>query len=199
MAIIAPKMSNNNDFELTPAGNHMARLFKIINIGTIDSGFQNADGTPKYQPKVRLYFELSNKLKTYKDVDMNEVTKPFAISKEVTLSMFKSQQVAKLRTIAEAMIGTSLKDEEAETFDVESLIGMPCMVQVTHEQTKDGNTFAKLTTVTSVPEGIIVPPLVNEKEIVDVNTASLEAIEALPDFIKDKMKTSKEYEKRFTK
>lgn len=197
MAIIAPKMTKDFDYELTPAGNHVARLYRIINIGTIETGFDNDDGTPKKQPKIRLYFELCNKKKTYKDKDGTEVTKPFAISLETTLSMYKGSLTAKLRTIAEAIIGATLKDEEAESFDIENLLGEACMVQVNHEKSKDGDkTFAKIANISSLPEGLEAPSAVNELEVVDVKDAPDSVIDALPEFIRDKMKSSDEYKKR---
>lgn len=198
MPIIPPKNNKDFDYELTPAGNHIAVLYKIVNIGTIETGFENEDGTPKKQPKVRLYFELSNEMKTYTDKDGNEVTKPFAVSLETTLSMYKGSLTAKLRTIAEAIVGTTLKDEEAEHFDIEQLLGRPCMVQVNHEKSKDGEkTYAKIATVSSLPKGMTAPTQVNTSEVLDVNLLTQEAIGQLPDFIRSKMESSDEYKKRF--
>jgi hypothetical protein len=197
MAITAPKMNSNSNFELTPAGNHIARLYKIVNLGTIDSGFQNEDGSPKLQPKIRLYFELPKKLLTYTDKEGKEVTKPFSISKEVTLSMFKGKQVAKLRDIVESVLGVTLKDEEADVFDVEDLLGRACMVQVAHETGKDGAVYAKIATISSLPEGIEAPEAVNPKEVVDVNTSSQEEIGKLSEYLRVKIESSVEYKERF--
>jgi hypothetical protein len=195
--IVAPKQNMERDYEIVPAGNHVARLFKIINIGTIDTGFQNEDGSPKVQPKVRLYFELTNKTKTYTDKDGVEVTKPFAISKEVTLSLYKGTLTAKLREITEAILGKALTDAEAEVYDIEKLMGLPCMVQVNHEKNKEGNVFAKLATVSSLPEGLTAPELVNTPTIQNVNFMTLEEIAELPEFLRDKMQSSLEYKSRF--
>jgi len=187
----------DRDYEIVPAGNHAARLFKIINIGTIDTGFLKDDGSPKIQPRVRLYFEIGNKMKTYKDKEGNEVTKPFAISTEVTLSLYKGALVAKLRTIAEAILGKALTDAEAETYDIEQLLGKACMVQINHEKTKDGNDYAKLATVSSLPDGLVAKELTNELVVQDVNHMSIVEIGELPEFLRDKMMGSLEYKNRF--
>jgi hypothetical protein len=47
-----------------------------------------------------------------------------------------------------------------------------------------------------MPKGIEAPDQVNENSIIDVDTAPFDVIEALPDFIKDKMKSSEEYQGR---
>jgi len=184
--------------ELVPAGNHIARLFKIVNIGTVETPFKDEEtGEPKVQPKVRLYFELPLKTRTYKQ-DGEEVTTPHVIGKKYTLSLFKGKQVAKLRTVAEAMIGTALTDQEAENFDVESLLGLPCMVQVTHEKLKDGTEYATIANVASVPEGMEAPGQVNASVVIDVNTASQEEIGALNEFIRAEIESSAEYKQRFS-
>ena len=197
--IKAPKGQGDTKIELVPAGNHIARLFKIVNIGTVDTGFKDVDtGEPKIQPKVRLYFELPLKKRTYKDKDGNDVETPFVIGKKVTLSLFKGKQVAKLRTIAEAMIGTALTDEEAENFDVESLLGMPCMVQVAHEKLMGSeDLYATIANVSSVPEGLEAPAQVNPSVVLDVNSATQEEIGALNEFIRKEIESSQEYKNRF--
>lgn len=198
MPIVAPKMTKDFEYQLPPTGNHVAILYKIVNIGTIETGFENEDGTPKKQPKIRLYFELSNEMKTYEDKEGQEVTVPFAISLETTLSMYKGSLTAKLRSITEAILGFTLNDDDAGLYDVESLLGKACMVQVNHEKSKDGEkTFAKVANVSSLPKGMEVPKQFNEKEVLDVNVMTQEAIGQLPDFIRSKMEGSDEYKERF--
>jgi hypothetical protein len=48
----------------------------------------------------------------------------------------------------------------------------------------------------SLLKGMIAPPLVNETKMIDVNSTPFEEIDALPDFIKEKMKSSEEYRAR---
>ena len=103
----APKM-NNTPRELVPEGNHVARLYEIIYMGTIETPFLNDDGSKKEQYKLRLTFELPNELREFGE-DKKEL--PMVISKECTFSMYKGTQTAVLRTIAHALIGTALTDE----------------------------------------------------------------------------------------
>lgn len=195
MSITAPKQESKPR-ELVPEGNHVARLYRIINIGTIETPYLNDDGTKKKQAKVRLYFELPNEMREF-EYDGEKKTLPMSISREVTLSLYKSEkQTAVLRTIANALIGMNLKDEEAEAFDIEDLLGRACMVQVETNEW-EGNKFSKAVGFGSIPNGVDTPEQVNESRVDNVREMSKEEIDELPEWLADKMKASDEYHVRF--
>jgi len=189
----APKQ-DTKPRELVPVGNHVARLYNLTYIGTIETPYTNEDGTKKEQYKIRLTFELPNETREF-EKDGEKKTMLVVISKEVTFSMYKGSHTAQLRTIAHALIGVDLKDEEAEVFDVDELLGKACMIQVSHEE-YEGNKYAKAVTFSSIPKGMTVPDQVNKSETVSVHDSSIEDIDKLPEFISKKIKASKEYKKR---
>ena len=195
--MIAPK-AESKPRELVPTGNHIGTLYKITYVGTVNTGFKNDDGSDKYQYKVRLTWELPNELRDFGS-DGEEKMLPMSISREMTFSLYKSEkQTAVLRTIAHAMLGTALTDQEAEAFDIDELLGKSCMIDVSHEvNNANGMTFAKATTFSSVPNGFDVPAQINENKVENVSEMSREDIDAMPEFIREKMKGSKEYELRF--
>jgi hypothetical protein len=174
------------NYEPVPAGNHIARLYQIIHIGT--NSFEYA-GEMKKSDKVRLTFELCNEKKVFKE---GEDAKPFSVSREFGLTMGRKSI---LRPFVEGYRGTALDDEEAYAFDLEELIGRPCMLTVIHA-VKGDNTYANILSASPLPKGIEAPDQVNPSVTIDVDTSPLEQIEALPDFIKDKMKSSEEYQGR---
>lgn len=193
----APKQSSTPR-ELVPEGNHVARLYGITYIGEINTGYKDEAGEDKYQYKVRLNWELPALLRKFgKEGEEKEL--PMSVSREVTFSLYKSaKQTAILRTIAQALIGESLTDEEAESFDIDKLIGKPCMIEVTHETHQtSGNKYAKASGFGSIPAGLEVPAQVNESKIFNISEASKEDIEAQPEFIREKMQGSKQYQERF--
>jgi hypothetical protein len=194
---IRPENTPTTERELVPEGNHVGILYRIINIGTIETPYLDKDGNKKHTPKVRLYWELPNELREYeKDGEMKQL--PMSISREVTLSLYKSEkQTAVLRTITHALIGTSLKDEEAESYDIEDLLGRACMVEVSHERMDNGTEFAKAVGFGSIPKGMEVPAQTNKSRVDDVREMSQEEIEELPEWLRDKMKASREYHVRF--
>jgi hypothetical protein len=199
MSIIPPK-ADSKPRELVPTGNHVATLFKIVNIGTIPTPYMNDDGTVKEQARIRLYFELPHEMREFETKDGEKKTLPMSISREVTLSLYKSEKMTSvLRTTAHALIGQSLTDQEAEVFNVEDLLNMHCMVEVAHETMSDGKgtKFAKAVGFGSIPKGMEVPEQINKGVIQNVREMSQDEIEALPDWLRDKMKSSREYHVRF--
>jgi hypothetical protein len=173
-------------YELVPAGNHFARLYSIVHIGT--NSFEYMRETKK-SDKVRLTFELSNERKVFKE---GEEAKPFSISREFGLTM---GQKSNLRPFVESFIGTSLSDEEAYGFDLEDLLKIPCLLNVVHAE-KGDKVFANIKSATPLPKGMEAPVPVNAHSIVDVDTSSFDEIEKLPDFLKEKIKSSEEYKAR---
>jgi hypothetical protein len=173
-------------YELVPAGNHVARLYQIVHIGTNSFEYK---GEMKKSDKVRLTFELCNERKAFKE---GEEPKPFSISREFGLTMGKKSN---LRPFVEGFIGTSLDDEEAYGFDLDDLIGMACLLNVVHAEVGD-KVYSNIRGASPLPKGMDAPELFNESKIIDVDTAPFEEIEALPEFIRDKMKSSEEYQAR---
>lgn len=170
-----------------PAGNHVARLYQIVHLGTIPTTFK---GEEKMTNSVRLTFELCNELKVFKE---GEGAKPYSIStRDTTLSMNKK---AGLRKLVEGMTGKAFTEEEAVDFDLESLLGSACLLNVVHME-KDGNIYANIQGASPLPKGLTAPTISNEAKLLDVETMDLEDIEALPDFLKEKMHASVEYQKR---
>jgi len=182
--------------ELVPAGNHAARLYEIIYIGEIETPYKDNEGNNKWQNKVRLTWELPNEMREF-EKDGETTKKPMVISREVTFSLYKSEkQTAVLRTIANALVGTALKDEEAEAFDIDDLLGKDCMVEVSHEE-YEGSKYAKPVGFGSIPAGLTVPEQINKSNIVNVREVTPEEVDALPEFIANKMRSSREYHVRF--
>lgn len=188
-------MTPKREYTITPAGNHLARVYSIIDIGTVPEEFQ---GEIKYMPKVRIGFELPNEMHEFEYTDKEtgkevKVSKPFAISQEYTMSLGNK---AKLRPVVEGIIGATLKDEEAAIFDLNDIMGSTCMLDVRHKVSKSGNNYAIIGAVSSVPKGMAIPDAVNEPVHFDWDNFSEEVFNSLPDFIKDKMTTSDEWKRK---
>lgn len=186
MAHIPPAKAS---VEPVPAGAHVARLYQILHVGTVPTTYQ---GQPRQTDQVRLTFELCNEKKEFR---AGEGEKPLSISTRFeTYSMGKK---ANLRRLVEGMLGVALHDEEARGFDLDELLGQECLLTVVHTQGNDGNTYANIKGASPLPKGMTAPPLVNEARFLDVNEMTQEQIDALPQFLRDKIYSSEEYQRRF--
>ena len=196
MPTVAPKKEVER--VLAPAGTFPARVFKFMNLGT---RFQEYKGQLKDYPDtlINISWELPTELNKFtvkkEDGSEEEVEKPFAVSREFTLSMGKKSN---LRPFVEGIIGTQLTDDEAYNFDLEELLGKACLITIAHRKSeKNGNTYANVISATPLIKGMEMPEAVNEQRIFNVNDSSLEDIEALPEWLRDKVKESDEYKERF--
>lgn len=169
--------------KLPPAGTHMARLIGLISIGTVKSSFQ---GEEKEGYKIRLTWELPNEQTVFKE---GEPEKPFVVSKELGFSMHKKSS---LRPIVEGMIGTALSDEEAYAFDIDDLIGMPCVLSIVIDESDKGK-YVAIKSASPLMKGTTCPDQINKTQVLSFEKWDEKYFESLPSFIKDKIMTSKEY------
>ncbi len=181
--MIAPKSTVNR--VLPPVGTHIGRVIEIIYLGTQKVTWKGQD---KELFKVRIKWELPLKKHVFKEGDKE---KPFVVNSEYTLSMGSK---ANLRPIVEGIIGVSLKDEEANAYDLDDLLGQSCLVSITHKEGESGK-YVIVNTTSPLMEGQTCPPPFNAIRILSFDKWNEEFFTSLPDFIKDKITSSKEYKK----
>ncbi len=138
--------------------------------------------------KVVIGFELPNEMREFKE---GEGEKPFAIFKEYTLSMFEKASLYKLVT---GIIGKPLTEEEANNFQIESLIGQTCLLNVIHKIGKEsGKERAEIQSAAPLPKGMEAPAPFNKPQILDYENWDEGLFESLPEFLKEKVMSSLEY------
>ena len=104
--------NTGGDFELIPAGTHIARCVQMVHVGTV---LETIKGQDKELNKVRISWELPNETKEFKE---GEGEKPYLMAKDYTLSM---DERANLRKMLESWRGKGFTPEEAEAFDITKL------------------------------------------------------------------------------
>ncbi len=170
---------------LAPDGNHIARCYQMIEIGTVNEIVMGKSVTLR---KVRIGWELPNEKKEFVD---GQGEKPFVISKEYTLSMHEKST---LRKDLKSWGGKDFTEEEAKSFDITKLIGAACMLNIIHQPSKDGTkVYANISGVTPMPKGVTAPPAINPRFELSYDNFNEEVFNTLPEFITNKMKGSLEY------
>lgn len=175
--------STGTERTLTPAGNHIARCFSMVDVGTIQSEWQ---GQVKTLRKVRIGFELPNELHVFKEENGEQ---PFTIYKTYTASLGEK---ANLRKDLESWRGKAFNDAELKEFAIDKLLGVPCMINVIHNVSNKGNTYSKISSITPIPKGMEAPEQIHPTFIFDY-TENFDKLTELPDFIQEEIKSSKEY------
>lgn len=178
---------SEKQFELTPAGNHLARCYQMIEIGTEEIEY---NGDKKSVHRVRIVWELPNEKKVF---NPEKGEQPFSIGKDYTLSMHEK---ATLRHDLQSWRGKAFTDDEANSFDITKLLGKPCMLNVIHETSKSGNNYAKIAGVTAVPKGMTVPDQVNESFMLSYEDWDDKKFAALPEWLKQRIEKTPQFKKR---
>ncbi len=136
--------TGNKDFKMVPPGTHLARCYRIVDIGTQSTEWQ---GQQKFLRKVMIGWEIHGE---------DEEGNPLVTDEGDLLAMFKNYTLswsenANLRKDLQAWRGTPWTDEEANRFDLKNILGTWCMVNVIHAEGKNGKTYANVAGITPVP------------------------------------------------
>lgn len=166
------------DFEMTPEGQYVGRCFKIVDMGTQTTKGQYGD---KVQHKVMVSFELL-------DGPKMQDGRPFSVSQFYTVSLHEK---AKLRADLEAWRGRKFTPTELEGFDLASVIGAYCMLQVVHDET---GKYANIQTIMSY-KGDKLPPI-NENVVFDIDNPDMKVFETFGDSMKLKITSAPEWNKK---
>ena len=191
--IIAKQSSNSqSDFKLPPAGSFMARLYRIIDIGTQTTEWM---GKRKMQRKIIAMFELHGEDNEGKPLQTLE-GKPLIVSKRYTLSL---DEKATLRKDLEAWRGKAFTQEELDGFNLEVLLGKCCMVSITHSS-YEGKEYANISSISQIPSALKKlgePKGVNELMIFTLNPFDQSKFEKLSEGLQGVIKKSSEYRNTF--
>ena len=187
MGLKAPS-GNNTSRAIAPEGAFVARCYQIVDLGTTMQTGQ----FPGKKRKVQFIFELPTELHQFAE---GESEKPFYARSIYNLSM---NEKAVLRRDIESWAGKKMSNEIAENFDIFTLLGKPCMVNITHV-TKGDATYANIIGMSPVPKGLVCPPAFNSALCYNTEEHDEDVFNQLPEFIQDKIKMSDEWIARISK
>ncbi len=170
--------------ELIAEGTYLARCYQMIHIGTVK---ETINGDEKTLNKVRIGWELPTELKVFKEENGEQ---PIVISKEYTLSLHEN---AHLRKDLKSWRSKDFTEDEARQFDISVLVGVPCMLTITHKKSTNGKVYEEIASISNVVKGTTVPDAITKPLVLEYDNWSEETFNLLPNFIKEKVATSIEY------
>lgn len=139
------KGSDGEQYPLAPAGNHVAVLVGLVDLGTRrEPGFQGAPEEDVH--KVLFVWELCGQ-------NVPNTSNPFTMPQEFRFSQHKKAGMVKM---LESWRGASYP--EGAEIDPEKCLGRACLLNVGHKANKDNTrTYANILGVTPVPPGLGKP------------------------------------------
>lgn len=183
MALIAMAKSGKT-FEPIPEDQHLARCVLVADIGT-------HDGKYGLQRQCIIGWELPEVRRTF-DADKGE--EPAMISRFLTLSL---SEKASLRELLEQWRGRAFTPDELAGFDVLQVLGVPCLLQITHTTAND-QVRAKVATVSKLHKSITCPAQEIPSRKFALTDGTVDELEALPEWIQQKIQASVEYDEWLT-
>lgn len=182
---------SQSTFKPVPPGSHLARCYRIIDLGTQVSSYL---GVEKSQHKAMFQFEVHGE-----DEDGNPLVtskgEPMSISKNY--SVFLGQNTS-LRADLESWRGKPFTKEEIEGFNLANVLGHWCLITVIKTTGKDGNEYANISAISPVPKAMKVnlPEPVNEAKMFSIKDPDMELFESLSVKLKEKIMNSPEWKAR---
>lgn len=172
------KSSGSGSFTPAPTGTHIARCVKLIDLGTQHGEYM---GEPTRRNQVLVTWELPNELITIDGKEMPQTT-----SKFYTNSLGEK---ANLRRDLEGWRGRAFNDMELDSFDLEAVLGKPCMLTIVGAE----NGKTKVASVSGMPKGMECPPQVNESFTFWLDNFDEDKFEKVSDGIKKIIQKSEEW------
>lgn len=170
--------SGGSNYTPAPVGTHVARCFRIIDIGTQHGEYK---GQPTRRAQIIVAWELPNEM-----IETPEGSKPVITSRFYTNSLGEK---ANLRHDLEAWRGRAFSREELQRFDLRGIVGKPCMLTIVGGD----NDRTKVAAVSGLPRGMECPPQVNPSFTFSLDDFTKESFEALTEGIQNLIKKSEEY------
>ena len=177
------------EFKMVPQGTHMARCYRIIDLGTQTVEW---NGEMKFQRKIMLGWEIHGDDDDGQPL-VTDDGKPMAIFKNYTFSWSEN---ANLRKDLQAWRGKAWDDEELKRFNLETILGQWCMLNVIHNPGKNGKTYANVAGISPVPSVIRkagLPEGVNPNQVFKLNEPDWVMFETFSKGLRAKIESSPEY------
>jgi len=182
---------SSGSFESTPPGMHLARCYRIVDLGTQKSEYM---GQVKFLHKIMLGWEIHTTKDDGTTLKMRD-GRPFAMFKNYTLSW---SEKANLRLDLQSWRGRPFTQEEMRRFDLETVLGAWCLLNVIERPGKDGKTYVNVDSVTPVPAMMKksgLPEGVNKIEMFSLDNPDWKMFETFSDNLKVKIMASPEFNK----
>lgn len=162
------------------AGTFSARCCALIDLGSQTSTYE---GETKTARKILVSFEIT-------DTDnRRDDGSPHIVSKRFTASLHAK---AALRKFLEAWRGRPFTADELKAFDLKTLLGIPCLVGIVHQE-KGDRVYANLSSCMKLPKGMAAATGTEPLVSFDLDAPDWQAFATLGSRLQQQISESPEY------
>lgn len=191
MSLIA-KDGGEGSFTPVPPGMHLARCYRVVDLGTQKTEWQ---GATKYLAKIMIQFEVHGEDENGKPI-ITSKGEPMSISKNYTLSLAEK---ATLRKDLAGWRGRDFTPEELKGFELKNILGHWAMLSVAKSLGNNGKEYTNIMSVNPVPVAIKkagLPVGFNDPAIFSIADADMDLFETFSKGLKEKIQSSPEWQAR---
>ena len=191
MALIA-KSNGESNFVPVPQGMHLARCYRIVDLGTQKSEYQ---GQVKHLSKVMLQFEIHGNDDDNKPI-VTQKGEPMSINKNFTLSLAEK---ATLRKDLQTWRGREFTEDELRGFELKNVLGAWAMISVIKALGNNGKEYTNIAAIMSVPSAIKkagIPEGHNDLTLFSIEEPDMTLFDSFSNGLKEKIGKSPEWQSR---
>lgn len=191
MSLIA-KASEGGSFTPVPAGMHLARCYKIVDLGSQKSEYM---GQVKVQHKIMLQFEVWSEDENGNPT-LTPKGEPLSITKRYTLTL---SDKSALRNDLKTWRGRDFTPEELRGFELKNVLGAWAMLSVSKDIGKEGKEYTNIQAVMPVPQNVKkagLPSPHNTPVMYSIDEHDPELFEGLSENVKKLIMASPEFQAR---
>jgi hypothetical protein len=192
MSLVAKDSGGDGNFTPVPPGMHLARCYRIIDLGTQKSEFQ---GQIKYLQKVMLQFEVHGEDEKGKAL-VTSKGDPLSISKNYTLSLAEK---ATLRLDLQTWRGVAFTPDQLRGFELKNILGHWAMLSVAKSIGNNGKEYTNIMSINPVPAAIKrsgLPTGFNKLAMFVIDNPDMELFETFSSSLKEKIQATPEWRAR---
>ena len=189
---LTAKDSGGGSFTPVAPGMHLARCYRIVDLGTQKSEYL---GQIKHIQKVMIQFEVHGEDENGKAL-VTAKGEPMSISKNFTLSLAEK---ATLRKDLQAWRGRDFTAEELRGFEVKNVLGQWAMITAAKSIGNNGKEYTNIVSINPVPSAIKksgLPVGFNKLTMFVIKEPDMEIFETFGSSLKEKIANSPEWRAR---
>jgi len=183
---------SESTFRPVPEGTHLARCYRIVDLGTQESTYL---GQVKTQRKVMIHFEVHGDDENGFAL-ITRAGEPMSISKNYTLSIGEQ---SRLREDLVSWRGKAFTPQELKGFELKNLLGAWGMISVIKTISENGKEYFNIKAITPVPAVMKkngMPQHFNEAKIFSIDSPDMELFATFSDYLRAKIEGSPEWRRR---
>ena len=170
-----------------------AGTYPAVCIGIVDLGEQYSEMFKKYSDNLLIIWEIPSQT-----IEIDGEDKPRWLSKDFAASLHEKSGLHKMLVSWRGKAFTEKELTEDENgfmqFSVLDMLGTGCFLQVIVEE-KDSGTYNRITSVIALPSGMDAPATKTPLLSFDIDNWSEEVFQSLPEWIRERIKRSTQYQK----